>query len=35
MFAPLRQEAQDMDEAEIDALIDAAVDEVRSSADHD
>ena len=35
MFAPLRQEAQAMDEAEIDALIDAAVDEVRSSPAHD
>ena len=30
MFAPLRQEAQTMDEAEIDALIDETVDEVRS-----
>ena len=30
MFAPIRQEAQTMDEAEIDALIDEAVDEVRS-----
>ncbi len=29
MFAPIRQEAQTMDEAEIDALIDEAVDEVR------
>ena len=29
-FAPIRQEAQTMDEAEIDALIDEAVDEVRS-----
>ena len=32
MFAPIRQEAQTMDEAEIDALIDEAVDEVRSQA---
>jgi AbrB family looped-hinge helix DNA binding protein len=30
MFAPIRQEAQKMSEAEIDALIDEAVDEVRS-----
>jgi AbrB family looped-hinge helix DNA binding protein len=30
MFAPIRKEAQTMDEAEIDALIDEAVDEVRS-----
>ena len=30
MFAPIRQEAQTMDEAEIDNLIDEAVDEVRS-----
>ncbi len=30
LFAPVRQEAQAMDEAEIDALIDEAVDEVRS-----
>jgi AbrB family looped-hinge helix DNA binding protein len=30
MFAPIRQKAQTMDEAEIDALIDEAVDEVRS-----
>ena len=30
MFAPVRQEAQTMDEAEIDTLIDEAVDEVRS-----
>jgi AbrB family looped-hinge helix DNA binding protein len=30
MFAPVREEAQAMDEAEIDALIDEAVDEVRS-----
>lgn len=32
MFAPVRQEAQTMDEAEIDTLIDEAVDEVRSQA---
>ena len=30
MFAPIRQEARTMDEAEIDNLIDEAVDEVRS-----
>lgn len=30
LFVPIRQEAQTMDEAEIDALIDEAVDEVRS-----
>jgi AbrB family looped-hinge helix DNA binding protein len=30
MFAPIRQEARTMDEAEIDTLIDEAVDEVRS-----
>jgi AbrB family looped-hinge helix DNA binding protein len=30
MFAPIRQEAQKMSEAEIDTLIDEAVDEVRS-----
>jgi AbrB family looped-hinge helix DNA binding protein len=30
MFAPVRQEAPTMDEAEIDALIDDAVDKVRS-----
>jgi AbrB family looped-hinge helix DNA binding protein len=34
MFAPVRQEAQELEEAEIDALIDEAVDEVRSQ-DHD
>jgi AbrB family looped-hinge helix DNA binding protein len=34
MFAPVRQEAQEMEEAEIDALIDEAIDEVRSQ-DHD
>ena len=34
VFAPVRQEAQGMDEADIDALIDKAVDEVRSQ-DHD
>jgi bifunctional DNA-binding transcriptional regulator/antitoxin component of YhaV-PrlF toxin-antitoxin module len=33
MFAPVRREAQAMDEAEIDALIDAAVDTVRSRDD--
>ena len=33
MFAPVRQEARTMDEAEIDALIDAAVDAVRLSSD--
>jgi AbrB family looped-hinge helix DNA binding protein len=33
LFAPVRNEAQALDEAEIDALIDEAVDEVRSSAD--
>jgi AbrB family looped-hinge helix DNA binding protein len=33
MFAPVRQEAQTMDEAGIDALIDEAVDEVRSQGD--
>jgi hypothetical protein len=33
MFAPIRQEARTMDEAEIDALIDEAVDEVRSQGD--
>jgi AbrB family looped-hinge helix DNA binding protein len=30
MFAPIRKEAQTMREAEIDALIDESVDEVRS-----
>lgn len=30
MFAPVREKAQAMDEAEVDALIDKAVDEVRS-----
>ena len=30
VFAPVRQEAQALDETEIDALIDEAVDEVRS-----
>ncbi len=34
VFAPVRKEAQGMDEAEIDALIDEAVDEVRSQ-NHD
>lgn len=33
MFAPIRQEAQRMDEAEIEALIDEAIDEVRSQGD--
>ena len=33
MLAPVRQEAQTMDEAEIDALIDEAVDEVQSQGD--
>jgi AbrB family looped-hinge helix DNA binding protein len=33
MFAPIREDAQAMDEAEIDALIDEAVDEVRSQGD--
>ena len=33
MFAPICQEAQAMDEAEIDTLIDEAVDEVRSQGD--
>ena len=33
IFAPVRREAQTMDEAEIDALIDEAVDEVRSQGD--
>ena len=30
MFAPVRREAQAMDEAEIDALIDDAIEEVRA-----
>jgi AbrB family looped-hinge helix DNA binding protein len=34
MFAPVRQEAQELEETQIDALIDEAVDEVRSQ-DHD
>ena len=34
MFAPVRQEAEKMDEAEVNALIDEAVDQVRSQ-DHD
>jgi AbrB family looped-hinge helix DNA binding protein len=34
VFAPVRDEAQEIDEADIDALIDEAVDEVRSQ-DHD
>ena len=33
MFAPVRQEAQMMDEADIDLLIDEAVDEVQSQGD--
>jgi AbrB family looped-hinge helix DNA binding protein len=33
MFVPIRREAQTMDEAEIDTLIDEAVDEVRSQGD--
>jgi AbrB family looped-hinge helix DNA binding protein len=33
MFAPIRQEAQTMDETEIDALIKEAVDEARSQGD--
>jgi len=33
MFAPVRAEAQAMDEAEIDALIDEAIDEVRAQRD--
>jgi len=33
MFAPVRQEAQMMDEADIDPLINEAVDEVRSQGD--
>ncbi len=33
MFAPVRAETQTMDEAEIDALIDEAVDEVRAQRD--
>ena len=32
MFDPVRQEAQDMEEADIDAVIDEAIDEVRSQA---
>ena len=34
MFDPVRQEAQGMEEADIDAAIDEAIDEVRSQA-HD
>jgi AbrB family looped-hinge helix DNA binding protein len=30
MFAPIREKARAMDEAELDALIDEAIDEVRS-----
>lgn len=33
MFAPIREEAGPMDEAEIDTLIDEAIDEVRSQGD--
>ena len=33
MYAPVRAEAQEMDEAEIDALIDEAIDEVRAQRD--
>jgi AbrB family looped-hinge helix DNA binding protein len=33
MFAPIREEAQTMDEAEIDAVIDEAIDEVRAQQD--
>lgn len=33
MFAPIRQEVQAMDEAEIDTLIDEAIDEVRVRGD--
>ena len=33
MFAPVRQEGQMMDKADIDLLIDEAVDEVRSQGD--
>ena len=33
MFAPIRREAQAMDEAEIDALIDEAIEEVRAERD--
>jgi len=33
MFAPIRKEAQAMDEAEVDALISEAIDEVRSQGD--
>ena len=33
MFAPVREEARDMEEAEINALIDEAIDDVRSQDD--
>ena len=33
MFAPIREEARTMNEAEIDALINEAIDEVRSQGD--
>ena len=33
MFAPIREEAQTMNEAEIDALVNEALDEVRSQGD--
>lgn len=33
MFAPVRQQAETMDETEIDALIDAALEKVRSRDD--
>ena len=33
MFAPIREEAQTMGEAEVDALISEALDEVRSQGD--
>ena len=33
MFASVREKAQTMDEAEIDALIDEAIDEVRAQGD--
>ena len=33
MFAPIREEAQTMGEAEIDALINETLDEVRSQGD--
>ncbi len=33
MFAPVRQEARAMDSAEIDALLDEVIDEIRSQRD--